>query len=264
VTITQRGRLGGTDFPRWTELPSIELDPNTFFYTHYTQLNGNRVRNYSLFYDKSTYTSYWIAYPLHPAYSEKNYDRTDKWAFDPAIPSSYQTSLTKGYGNFDVLNYSRGHQIASADRVATEEMNIQTFYSTNSTPQKQGLNGGRWASLESFLRGKAESIKDTVWVVTGAILQTVSGGEQITYITNVNDNKQIPVPNFYYKVAVRRMGGSYSGIGFWMENVDQGTDFKNYTKPIREIEQLTGFDFFSNLPVSDQNAFETVVGDGWF
>lgn len=268
VTIMQRGRLGGTDFPQWSELPSIELDPNTFFYTHYTQLNGERVRNYSVFYDRSTYISYWIAYPLHRAYTIKNTARTDAWSYDPMLPQSYQTGIKKGYGDYDRLKYDKGHQVASADRLATREMNEQTFYSTNMTPQKANLNQGTWAGLEDFLRTHAEKIQDTVWVVTGAVLRTESGNEQITYITNVNDNKQIPVPNYYYKVALKKKAGnSYTSIGFWMEhhnNYSSGDSYRNYIKTVRDIERLTGFDFFANLPVSEQDAFETVVGDGWF
>ena len=62
-------------------------------------------------------------------------------------------------------NYSRGHQIPSADRTATDELNSQTFYASNITPQNGDFNGGIWASLEGKIR--ENMCQDTLYVVTG-------------------------------------------------------------------------------------------------
>jgi len=274
VTLQQRGRLGGTVFPRWTELPSIDLDPNTFFYTHHTQLkDGRDARNYSIFYDRSTYTSYWVAYPMHSSYMGTG--RTDKWGYDPKIPAGWQVNYSSAWGS---NYYDRGHQIASADRNATvnrnsqTDMNVQTFFYTNITPQRWQLNQQKWESLESMLRTKVSGNTDTIWVVTGAMLRSEGGSEDILYLPKTNGEGvqiEVPVPNYYFKVALwhRSIAGTkqYTAVGFWMENVDTpGSVSRSDARTVREIERLTGFDFFANLPVPDQDIFETAVGDGWF
>ena len=83
-------------------------------------------------------------------------------------------------------------------------MCAQTFYATNSTPQIQnGFNSGIWSSLEGDVRTLAQQQTDTVYVVTGAILRTVTGNETITYIKPAKDTKNCPEPNYYYKVLLK-------------------------------------------------------------
>lgn len=273
VRLTQLGNLGSRVFPKWTELPEIELDGNTLFYTHYCDLNGETIRNYSLFYDKTTYISYWVAYPMHSSYMGTG--RTDRWGYDPKIPREHQINYSSGYGS---NNYDRGHQIASADRNATvnrnnpADMNVQTFYYTNITPQRWRLNQQKWESLEGFLRGKVSGNADTMWVVTGAMLHKAGVQEEVRYLskaTGAGVTVDVPVPNYYYKVALWHRtvpgGKEYTAVGFWMPNEDAtGSISRSDAYTVREIEELTGFDFFSNIPKDEQDRFETVVGSGWF
>lgn len=70
--------------------------------------------------------AHWVAYPLHRCYTEKNVDRKDNWVSDPLVgENEFQAVVSKSYGG---KIYRRGHQIPSNDRVATMEMNNQTFY----------------------------------------------------------------------------------------------------------------------------------------
>lgn len=46
-------------------------------------------------------------------------------------------------------------------------------------------------------------------------------------------------------------------IGFWMEHREYSNDsYTNYATSVAEIERLTGFDFFANLPADIQAAAE--------
>ena len=135
-------------------------------------------------------------------------------------------------------------------------MCAQTFYATNSTPQIQnGFNSGIWSTLEGDVRTLAQQQTDTVYVVTGAILRTVTGNETITYIKPAKDTKNCPVPNYYYKVLLkvkREASGkisSASTVGVWLPHrVYSGESYQSYTKSVAEIEALTGYNFFANLP----------------
>ena len=51
----------------------------------------------------------------------------------------------------------------------------------------------------------------------------------------------------------------YKAIGFWMqnENVDRGgDDLKKYACSIDELEDMTGIDFFCNLPDNIEDKVE--------
>lgn len=194
------------------------------------------------------------------------YDGTEGTEQINVWSSSYGVNLgattSDGYDNSKEF-YARGHQIPNADRNGSDELVVQTYYATNSTPQIQNkFNGGIWQQLESGVRN-ITATTDTVYVVTGAILQTAGNHEAITWITPKSDSKRCPVPNYYYKalLKVRRDASnkvtSAMTIGFWMEHREYSNDsYTNYATSVAEIERLTGFDFFANLPADIQAAAE--------
>ena len=237
---------------------------------HFATMGGKSQRNYSCLYDPEMFASYWVAYPLCSDHITGS-GRSNQWAFDPDVPSSKQTNLTKGaYGvNLETPNYasnlySRGHQIANADRNGVDDMCDQTFYMTNITPQiENGFNSGVWSNLETAVRNLTSSC-DTVYVVTGAAFRKKTvGTESVTTIVNSRDGKTIPVPNYYWKalLKVKRSAGtvtSASAVGFWLPHQDlKGADYRDYAVSIDQIEAWTGFDLFSNLSSALQTSSET-------
>lgn len=248
------------ELPGWIELPEFKGDDHTFFIAHFTSLNGENVRNYSMCYDAFLFGSYWVAYPIHESYTGEE-DRSDEWAYDPSLPAALQFR----YHNlaFGTYNYDRGHQVPSADRTATLEMNEQTFYSTNLTPQRWKLNQQKWRQLEDWFRDQLNG-RDTVWMVTGAHYS-----EQPDRITNANNpTKEVAIPAAYYKVAVRMKNSAYTAIGFWQDNVDTDRTSPSIpyseAKTVRWIEEKTGINFFVNISAAEQDVFEnTVVQSDW-
>jgi endonuclease G len=222
-----------------------------------------------MLYDTDNFTAYWVAYPLTA--SDLSGTRKDNWDYNPNIEEDYQIDIQTSYGVY--LNggstgdyYARGHQIPSADRLSPQTRQDQVCWATNITPQIQnGFNGGIWNQLESSVRG-AIPTSDTLYVVTGAILRTVGGSETVKWIQPKGDAKQCPVPNYYYKVLMkcsRNASGaitSASTVGVWLEHKSYsgtGDSWSNYTASVDEIEALTGYDFFTNLPDSVESAAET-------
>ena len=265
----------------WLELPAnyVAADissttPSTLsdlrLITHKAMMGGSIQRNYTLLYDPETYASFWVAYPLCKDHVTTG--RKDTWAYDPNVETAKQTNCTGGaYGvsvasaNYTSQYYARGHQIPNADRNKVAAMQEQTYYMTNITPQLQyGFNGGIWSSLEEGIRNLTSSC-DTLYVVTGAAFKTVGGSETVNYITNKRDSKSLPVPNYYWKVVmkVKRSGESItaaSTIGFWFPHREYvGESFSNsaYVKSVDQIEALTGFDFFVNLPDGVESSAES-------
>lgn len=247
VGFTQAGNengsgSGGEHFPDWLELPAQIDNDNYIYAAHY----ASSMRNYTICYDVEKMTSLWVAYPLHACYVGAS-DRSDAWEFDPTISSALQTSVYKGYGDYATRNLDRGHQIPSADRTASVALNKQTFYFTNVTPQLGGLNQRKWEQLETWVRQQA--VSDTLYVVTGALFQTAGNNEPIETILNYNDQKTVPLPNYYYKALLKRHNSSYTSIGFWMKHeAASGAIVSANACSVADIEQRSGFKFFDALP----------------
>ena len=192
------------------------------------------------------------------------------WQKDPDVSGNLQTDVSGGYGvsiatpNYPNNVYARGHQIPNADRNGVSAMNSQTYYSTNCTPQIQdGFNGGIWKNLEEKIRTLIPS-GDTLYIITGAAFvdHKDGGSETTTYITNSNDGKQIPVPNYYWKaiLKVKRNGSSITSakaIGFWFNHEDKkGQQYANYAISVNELQQRCGFNLFANLPGDNESGIE--------
>lgn len=168
TTFTTEGAR--TDHAAWYELPARTTADVTITQTVYPASGSQR--NYTMYYDKSTYTAYWVAYPL--AKGHMGNGRSDKWQRNPGLAESEQINVwSSSYGvnlgattsdGYDSSKefYARGHQIPNADRNGSDELVVQTYYATNSTPQIQNkFNGGIWQQLENGVRNIAATT-DTV------------------------------------------------------------------------------------------------------
>lgn len=233
------------------ECPKQVSNSNYIYITHTAKIGNTNMRNYSMCFDTKKYAALWVAYPLHSCYRGGQYTRaysTDVyWPYDPDIDSDYQAVGKSGYSGM-----TRGHQIPAADRTTTYEMNAQTFYMSNMTPQDYNFNGGLWLSLENRVRQYICS--DTLYVVTGAHWENTN--------RLVGKNRNYPVPTHYYKVLLRTIKGntgkavteidrnSLKCIGFWLEHDSStGNINKSYCKSVAEIERLTGHTFFPDVDV---------------
>lgn len=234
----------------YVEIPIYKQDANYVYATHYVKLGNKNVRNYSLCFDKAKKAALWVAYPLHKAYTNGDAGRVDEWNFDPLFESSFQPELFRSYKG----SYDRGHQIPSADRQATDEMNRQTFYFSNMTPQLNRLNQDMWGKLEDKVR--TYNCEDTLYIVTGAYFANTS---TTTYDGGGN---LVPVPTNYFKVLLRTKSGKtgkyvrdctaseLKTIGFWVEHKSYGNvqPPRSICTSVADIEQKTGFTFFPTIP----------------
>jgi len=140
-------------------------------------------------------------------------------------------------------------------------MQLQTFYYTNSVPQVQTrFNDGVWNNLEQAVQAIAEG--ETVYVTTGVAFSKVGESKSVSYIQSNSDTKNVPIPNYFYKVVLRVKTNSSgevtsaSTIAFWFENKEYTDKYYNHTTTVDQVEAWTGFDFFVNLPDSVETAAE--------
>ena len=217
--------------------------------SHTFKANGKQYRNYSMLYDSSKKAALWVAFAMNTGVYPWSVDRSDKWVYDPALEDSWQPDLSSGYQQSST--YSRGHQVASNDRRTTTHQTRQTTYFSNMTPQLSGFNSGMWSSLEGDIQkiGNATSGNDTLYVVTGPIFGSSFGS------TPDKNGTSCAIPTQYFKciLKVTYSGGkavSAIGAAYLLDHKNSGS--VRQEKTIDDIEDLTGFDFFANIPSSIQ------------
>lgn len=234
----------------WLEMPAIAPEgkyPNAVMVT----IMDDNERNYSLLYDRSTYTPMWVAYPLESKHMG-DIERPSNWDWNPYISISDQVNLCRrSYTDSDI--YSRGHLIPNASRNGIKSMQEQTFYVTNSVPQVQdGFNGGIWQRLEAALQKVGET--ELLYIVTGVAFNKEGENRAVAYTSARDDDKSVPIPNYFYKVVLKvdtNGAGEVTDattVGFWFENMTYSGGYDKHTATVDQIEAWTGFDFFVNLP----------------
>ena len=257
----------------WLELPALRGDEDFFGYFYGSGGNTDDNRNYSYNYNSTYYASLWTAYRLTKALKTGEAS-TSGWRYNPNIDQNKQVNIiTKSYGTmYGNDTYSRGHQCPSADRKSDDQMNLQTYYATNQTPQIQyNFNQGIWSSLEDAERLLVTNDSDVVYVVTGPAYRKTGQNEPITYLSGATGQSarptQLPLPNYYWKAFLKvKWNGnqiqSASAIGFWFAHQTYENDkFINYEVTVNQIEEWTGFDLFANLPDTIEASAE--ANDSW-
>jgi DNA/RNA endonuclease G (NUC1) len=252
-----------TKVAAWPELPKMRQTDEEYVVSHTV---GGR-RNYTVCYSSEHRAPVWVAAPVHRSYTG-DVKRVDNYDFDPSLPVNIQPRLARSYGD-----YTRGHMLGSAERTASREMNNQTFYVTNIAPQlRDGFNerGGAWNNLEAFV--DRQICADTLYVVTGAIYErfTDSDGTIIEprTTTNKNDSERVGVPTAYYKALLRtKSGRTGRAVGECRSSELKCAAFivghrsASGRKPsardmisIKELERLTGVDFFAGVNAPEGTA----------
>ena len=272
ITSTQIGEFITTSsttpsLGAWLELPATTGSEDYVGVFYGSGGNTDDNRNYSYNYSYTYYASLWTAYQLKYGHKSGSAS-TSGWSFNPDIDEEYQIDVTgSSYPSmYNASDYSRGHQIPNADRKSNQQMNAQTYYCTNQTPQwYEGFNNGPWSDLENAVRSLVTSSGDVVYVVTGPVYRTVGGNETITYLNAASGKNahpaKVPVPNYYWKAILKvKMSGttvqSASAIGFWFENKACSDSYTDHVVSVDYIQQKTGFDLFTNLPGTQSSGIE--------
>ena len=215
--------------------------------------------HYSLCYRESYEQAEWSAYCLTEEELVKNAKRSDDFRSDPEIVTGSATPA-----DYKKSGYDRGHLSPAADFAFDQNAMSETFYMSNMSPQKGGLNRGLWKDLESKVREWAE-IFGRVYVVSGPILEKPAEEYQ-----SIGENK-VSVPEFYYKVILAPLYADENDkaspedaqnimmMAFIFPNEKCEGTLDDYAVTVDEVESRTGLDFFAPLPDSIENEMEGKV-----
>ena len=205
---------------------------------------------YALSYSRDNGGPNWVSWHLDSSWLGST-PRQDDFRADTTLPAGwYQVQAT----DFSGSGFDRGHMCPSADRTITVAANSATFLMTNMIPQLPANNQGVWANLESYSRSL---------VTQGNELYIISGGQGLQYFIA---NGHVAVPAQTWKVIivlpvgtndVSRVTTSTRTIAVVIPNSGTiNSDWRTYRVSVDQVEAITGFDFFSNVPSSIQAVIE--------
>jgi endonuclease G, mitochondrial len=216
--------------------------------------------DFAVSYNRGRGTANWVSWHLSDDWTAGVSGRTDTFRPDPALPRDWYRVLHTDYSG---SGFDRGHILPSADRTTTFPINHSTFLMSNMMPQSPDNNQGPWAALENDLRLLLPDYE--IYVVSGPA--GVGGVGSNGPATTVAEGRVV-VPSSTWKVAlvlpklsgddVSRVTAATRTIAVNMPNVQgiRNDSWTSYLTTVRAIEELTGYDFFSNVPRIVQNSIE--------
>lgn len=208
---------------------------------------------YTLSYNRSRATANWVAWRIASTWIGSA-GRNDSFRPDTTLPAGwYRVDDTDYSGS----GYDRGHMCPSGDRTNTVTDNEATFLMTNMIPQLPANNQGPWAQFENYSR-EIVGQGNEVYVFAGVVgnIGTIAGGKIVVPATTWKVILVLPVGSG----DLERVRRDTRAFGIVIPN--QGsivTNWRNYRKTVREIEELTGYDFFSKVPKAIQEVIERRV-----
>ncbi len=201
---------------------------------------------YALSYNRSRGTANWVAWRVTKA-DMGSVSREDSFRPEDRLPKSWARITPSDYTG---SGYDRGHLCPSADRNGNPDAMAATFLMSNMIPQTPDLNRGPWAKQEGYLRTLVRRGND-VYIIAGV------------YGEKGRIKKKVVIPENNWKIAVVVAAGSPVSaitentrvIAVDMPNVKgiKNADWQIYRTTVRDLEQKTGYNFFSNLSPDLQN-----------
>ena len=216
---------------------------------------------YVLSYSKSRNIANWASWTLNRDWMG-DAKRQNNFRPDGTLPKGWYKVTTRDYTG---SGFDRGHLVNSEDRGQSVETNSSTFLMSNIIPQAPDNNQGVWVQLEEFSRDLAREGKE-LYIIAGG---HGTGGEGKNGEALLLKGK-ISVPATLWKVllvlddpsqGLAGVNANTRTIAVIMPN-KQGRDGKwtDFCATVEDVQKLTGYDFFSNVPPEIQKQIESKKG----
>lgn len=185
----------------------------------------------------------WVAWELTADEAAGSLGRNDKFQQDPDVPGCPQPQ------DYTRSGYDRGHMAPAGDMKWSEDAMRESFYMTNICPQLHSLNSGAWKSLEEKCR-QWVMLDSSLIIISGPVLRRNPPTEYL-------GDSGVAVPNEFFKVILAPKANPMRAIGFIMPNGKVPGGMQQAAMSVDEVEEITGHDFFSELPDDIENLIES-------
>ena len=194
-------------------------------------------------FNAKTHNPDWVAYRLTKKKIENpQVGRCDDFRPDPQIPETAQLEDYRRSG------YDRGHMAPAGSMKGSAKEMSESFLLTNMCPQNNRMNSGAWNRIEEWVRRQARN-EGSLYVITGPIYDSENDPIAI-------GKTQVRVPDFFFKIVLdetppRKM------IAFIAANKDSKNRPYQFVVSVDDVEEATGFDFFSSIDTEEQEKLES-------
>ncbi|WP_460677591.1 DNA/RNA non-specific endonuclease [Hymenobacter coalescens] len=220
---------------------------------------------FALSYSRDRGIPNWVVWHLSKAWLGSA-PRQDDFRPDPALPRGWYPVTSRSYAG---SGFDKGHNCPSADRNYDLDDNSATFLMTNMIPQAPMNNQRTWNNLEEYGRDLVQAGHE-VYVLMGSYGR---GGTGANGLAQTLDNGRVTVPKRVWKVLVvlpegdndlQRLATSAARVIAIDTPNDNAVapDWSRYRVSVDAIENATGLDLLSKLPLDVQARLEARVDNG--
>lgn len=223
---------------------------------------------YVVGYNCSKGIANWVAWHIDASWLGSA-NRTDNYRADTSLPPGcYQVQGSDYSGNVNNGGFDRGHSVPSGDRTNSVPDNDATFLMTNFIPQAPQNNQGVWNNMENYIRGEVTAGNE-VYTWMGSAGQ---GGIGLNGFATTVAGGHVVVPAYVWRVVMvlpvgsndlSRVDTNTRVFAVLTPNVQNAsglnTNWMTYICPVSKIEQLTGMNFFSNVPAATANILKQKI-----
>nr|WP_322719137.1 DNA/RNA non-specific endonuclease [Nostoc sp. ChiQUE02]MDZ8232150.1 DNA/RNA non-specific endonuclease [Nostoc sp. ChiQUE02] len=253
-TLTTEKPLQPTPILPTSISPHLLLgNPSSATPTKLTPDNYLMVKNqYALSYNNSKGLANWVAWQLNKSWLG-DAERQNNFRPDNTLPAGWLRVTPSMYS---ASGYDRGHIAPSGDRTRTVEDNSSTFLMTNMMPQTPDNNRNTWGNLEDYCR-ELVSLGKELYIVAGPF---GSQGELKGKVTVPQTTWKIVVVVDSPGAGLDGINGSTRIIAVNIPNEQEiNNDWRIYRVNVDQLENLTGYDFLSNVSPEIQSVIESKV-----
>lgn len=228
--------------------------------THFALLRNQNTgvtynaRNFTMCFDKTKFAAWWVAYPLHSAYTGSG--RVETWAYRPQDAAEYRQPDQKLSGTEfrpRAPDPQRRPQRECHD--AGTDLLFLEHDAPEFQPEPESLGGARedGARQLDVLRYALWSSRVPIGIPAAPLPRPISTASSAPCRTTISK-----CSSARSRANVRQAGdrlGDYpadqlKSIGFWVENAGGQGSARSWVKSVSEVESLTGFEFFPSVPAA--------------
>ena len=206
----------------------------------------------------------WSAYRVAHASRDVGYDRPHLYYADERIDADLRLS-SKTFGTRDGIQYHVGHMVPNnaINRQFGRLAQLETFFMTNMSPQRDSLNTGVWLDLEKKIINIEDTPdKDHVWAIAGPVFNDDPD-------TIERDGVNVPIPTAYFYISIDpfdypwdRESNVDVACFLFPQDAPRNTPLNDFLVDILDVEHATNLRFFPgwdySVDISSASSASTV------
>lgn len=191
----------------------------------------------------------WVAYRARPVAQKRYMPRPAHFTVD------YRSLVRVSAADYSRSGYDRGHLAPNflISQLYGRDAQLATFRMTNITPQHPHLNRELWQRIEEVEADFFARWFEELWVITGPVFD-----ERREYLQG-----GVEIPDAFYKILldIDRAGRPRVLAFLVPQQVRGDAPLDQLTVTVDQLEQVTGFDFFSELEDAQEARLEASTPD---